>query len=441
MGIRLKKLAAVVNDSITRNTQYIESRIIVISIVATFCFPLYYVIWHHLFPQPYESLTLRLIGSALFMPLMFVRDWPQWASRYKSIYWYFATLYGLPFFFTFMLLMNSASTVWLMSALIAVFFMTLIHNLYNLIIHFVLGIGIAWLVFTLIPNQVPIHMEYWKYLSIYLFAIVGGGLLNFSSEMVNQERLRAMLATASNIAHELRTPLLGIKSGAAGLQQYLPTLLETYQIAKEQGLAVKPIRLAHLNSMQGVLERIEDEANHSNTIIDMLLMNSRGNGFKPESFSLCSITQCVETALQRYPFTSDKIRQQVLWNNNGADFKFRGIELLMVHVLFNLLKNALYHIAKANKGGIVIQLENSPHGNVLTFRDSAAGVPPEVLPHIFTRFYSWSGDNDNSLGTGIGLAFCRDVMEGFGGAITCASKQGEYTEFILTFPFLAEEVV
>lgn len=424
--------------SIESNTQFIEPRFMIISTVAVVAFPFYYIVWHNIFPQPYENLTLRLIGSALFLPFMFVRHWPHWLTRHKSIYWYLTTLYGLPFFFTFMLLMNAASTVWLMSTLVAVFLMILLLSWYNLLAQFVLGSLFAWLAYFLITRQTQINLEYWKYLPIYFFAIVAGGLLNFSSKRVQQERLRAMLTAASNIAHELRTPLLGIKSGAAGLRQYLPALMDAYQLAKAQGLAIEPIRLAHLNSMHGVLDRIENEADHSNTIIDMLLMNTRSNGFMPKEFSVCSIAQCVETVFQRYPFASDKERQLVTCSK-GEDFNFRGIDLLMVHVLFNLLKNSLYHIAKAGKGNIVIQLKNTLHGNMLIFRDTGAGVPAEVLPHIFTRFYSWSPDNDKCLGAGIGLAFCRSVMHSFGGAISCESQLGEYTEFVLTFPNLPEE--
>lgn len=432
MSASLKKLATMANASIERSMQYIEPRFLMLSIIAVIAFPLYYFVWHDIFPQPYENLSLRLMGSAMFLPFMFVRFWPHWARRYMSIYWYLATLYALPFFFTFMLLMNAASTVWLMSTLVAIFLMILLLNWYNLIIQFILGSGLAWLAYWMASSQAQVYIEYWKYLPVYIFTIFAGGLLNFSSKMVQQEQLRAMLATASNIAHELRTPLLGIKSGAAGLRQYLPVLLDAYQVAQKQGLAAKPIRLAHLHSMHGVLERIEGEADHSNTIIDMLLMNTRTNGFKPENLSACSIRLCVETALQRYPFASARERQLVMWNNE-SDFHFRGIELLMVHVLFNLMKNALYHISRAGKGQIFIQAENTPHGGILTFRDSGAGIPQEVLPHIFSSFYSWSPDNNSGLGAGIGLTFCRSVMKAFGGAITCESKTGEYTEFTLTF--------
>jgi two-component system CAI-1 autoinducer sensor kinase/phosphatase CqsS len=145
------------------------------------------------------------------------------------------------------------------------------------------------------------------------------------------------------------------------------------------------------------------------------------------------MAQCIETALQRFPFATDQERERVVWNNE-TDFKFRGIELLMVHVLFNLIKNSLYHIAKAGKGRIFIHAEQVLTGNKLFFRDTGSGVPSDVLPHIFTQFYSWSPDNDKQVGAGIGLAFCSSVMTSFSGHIHCESQLGEYTEFILSFP-------
>lgn len=431
--MKFKKIASIAHESIDSNSQYIESRFTIISMVAVIAFPFYYIVWHYIFPQPYENLTLRLLGSALFFPFMFVRHWPQWLNRYKSIHWYIATLYGLPFFFTFMLLMNEVSTVWLMSTLVAVFLMILLLSWYNLLIQFVAGTTLGWFAFSLTTGHAQLQSEYWKYSPIFLFAIVAGGLLNFSSKRMQKERLRAMLTTASNIAHELRTPLLGIKSGATGLRQYLPALLEGYSLAASHGLIKESIRLAHLNSMRGVLDRIEGEANHSNTIIDMLLMNADADGVLRREPVVCSMAHCIETALDRYPFMSEKERALLIWNRD-ADFCFHGTELLMVHVLFNLMKNALYHINKAGKGNIVIRLNLSPQGNKLIFRDTGSGIAPEVLPHIFTRFYSRSSENEKNIGAGVGLAFCKSVMSSLGGTIDCESQLGEYTEFTLIFP-------
>jgi len=311
--------------------------------------------------------------------------------------------------------------------------MVMLLDWINLFIHFAIGVGGACLVYKLTTSTPHLSFLSVGYLPVYLFIIVLGAVTNYSSEVVKQERLRAMQSTASMIAHELRTPLLGIKAGASGLQQYLPALLNTYSQARSAGLAVAPIREVHLDAMHKVLQRIEGEVNYSNIVIDMLLANAKPFDFKQTPFTQCSMQSCIETALRRYPFASERERMLVTVQQ-VSDITFNGDELLMVHVFFNLIKNALRHIAKAGKGEIHIQLEQRPEGGKLIFRDSGQGIPAHVLPHIFTRFYSWSLGHDDGSGAGVGLAYCHSVMQAFGGGISCQSILGEYSEFVLTFP-------
>lgn len=301
-----------------------------------------------------------------------------------------------------------------------------------MLVHFVIGTGLAWISYFLMAHTVQLETVSLAYLPIVLFAIIIGAISNHSAETVYVEQERAMLATASSIAHELRTPLLGIRMGAAGLRNYLPALIEAYLLARQAALPVSAIRTTHLNAMQGVLDRIETEAIYSNAVIDMLITNVRL--LKPDGGQLtaCSMAQCVDAALDRYPF-SEKEKELVLWQQ-GNDFVFMGSTLLMTHVLFNLLKNSLRHILKASKGTIAIHLETTPNVNRLVFRDTGSGIAPEVLPHIFERFYSSSNVNDSILGAGIGLAFSQEVVRAFGGTIQCSSELGDFTEFILTFP-------
>lgn len=412
--------------------KYIEPRIHVISFIAVSCFPLFYLVWHFLFPQPYENFTLRLLGSIIFIPALFIKHWPEWLLKYKSIYWYAATLYTLPFFFIFMLLKNNGSDIWWSSTLVALFLMLLWLDWLSVIIQLSIGGIIAGLAYYLTTDAPHLTLPTLEHLPIFAFALVVGIATNVSSEILHLERLQAMLAITSNIAHEMRTPLLGIKSGAKGLRKHLPALVGGYEAARQAGLAVPDVRQAHLDAMAGVLTRIENEIDHSNVIIDMLLMNTRTRESLPVS-SDCSMMASVEKALQRYPFTSGHEREMVSCHHD-VDFRFRGDELLMVHVLFNLMKNALFFIAKAGKGEVDIRLELCPHGNVLRFRDTGTGIPPEILPHVFTRFYSWSADGNHGKGTGVGLSFCRNVLEAFGATIEVESRLGEYTEFILTFP-------
>ena len=42
--------------------------------------------------------------------------------------------------------------------------------------------------------------------------------------------------------------------------------------------------------------------------------------------------------------------------------------------------------------------------------------------------------DETKKGTGLGLAYCKMIMQGYGGDITCESKLGKYTRFALSFP-------
>lgn len=415
-----------------RNVDYFHRRLKAFAIVAIVAFPAYFFVWRDIFPQPYENLTLRLIGAALFVPILYSARWPERWKRWLPHYWYFALLYSLPFFFTFMLLMNNGTEVWIGSALVAVFIMILLLDWITLVTHFVVGVGLALAAYALAGDASLLAFEHYEYIAIALFAVIIGAVSNYDSERIRIEQERAMLATAGSIAHELRTPLVSIRAGANGLGKYLPALIDAYQAARAHGLPVEPIRQAHLDALKGVADRIEVEVHHSNAVIDMLLVNVKLTENAPRALVTCSMSRCVETALRRYPFSEEE-RALVSWDPK-EDFLFRGVELLAIHVLFNLIKNALRHIGKARKGRILIAMHSAEGVNRLIFRDTGGGIPPEMLPHVFMRFYTSAEHGDSVLGAGIGLAFCRDVMRSFGGSIECKSVHGEFTEFVLTFP-------
>ncbi len=433
-----RKLLGRLVRSIEQSVQYSTPKFVAIGALAVVGFPLYYWIWGHLFPQPYENLLLRLFGSVLFLPLMLAPYWPINMRRYLAIYWYIAITFALPFFFTFMLLKNQGSLAWLMSTLVAIFLMILLLDWLNLIFMILIGTTVAWLANWLTGGGLTMPVYLLENLPIFLFAIVAGGLVTFTREMVAQEKLGTMLTAASNIAHELRTPLLGIKSGAVGLKRYLPALIDGFNLARENGLAVAKVRTGHFDSMLNVLDRIHLEVDRSNTVIDMLLMNATQTNLSQTPLTYCSMAQCIDSALDRYPFVSEDERNLVHWNR-GVDFKFIGSETLTIHVFFNFLKNAIHAIARARRGTIAIWLVTRENFNEVHFRDSGPGIPITVLPQVFSRFFSWSGSEENDVGTGVGLAFCKSVVECFGGHIVCHSELNEFTEFVIVLPVIAPQ--
>lgn len=422
-----KKMIHHLDHSMERSLSNSSHQLVAVGSIAFLGFPLFYFIWVYCFPQPYENLTLRLVGSLLGLGLMLTAYWPQKHKAYLSWYWFITLLFTLPFFFSFLFLMNRATVISAMSLLCSVFLLVLLVDLLSLSIVLLTGCSLALITYYFTATSVYLGPEHIEMTLVIFFTILAGSTLNYKTAMLQQQRLAGMAAAAGMIAHELRTPLLGIKSGTQALSQHLPSLFEGYQLAKEQDLISSPFRERRMKQLEGVSQRIIREVNYANTIIDMLLVKAgRENSLHNSVLEECSVAQCVKGAIARYPFNSP--RERALIHFSG-DFQFKGSPLLMQHVLFNLIKNALYVIATAQKGEISIWAERGDKFNYLYFKDTAIGMSPQQLSQLFTHFYTTS-----SMGTGIGLSFCKLVMNGFGGTILCDAKQNEFTLFTLSFP-------
>lgn len=110
-------------------------------------------------------------------------------------------------------------------------------------------------------------------------------------------------------------------------------------------------------------------------------------------------------------------------------------------VLLNLLTNARQAMPKG--GRIVIRVtHDAAAGTVdLMVRDTGSGIPAQVLPQIFDRYFTTKSGPDASGkgGTGVGLATCREIVESHGGRIRVESTVGVGTAFTIKFPVTSAE--
>lgn len=399
--------------------------------------PLYYLVWTRLLPQPYNNLGLYLAGSALLLPLAMQRWWPRRCRPWLPLYWYAAITYVLPFFFGYLLLRNGANTVWLLLHLFGLFITMMLFDLASFVLIFSLGTAAAALAFQWGPHAGwPLHALL-AYLPVLALALILGPLAGFSQKFGDRARMNALVGASNNIAHELRTPLGALQIAGRAIRRYLPNLLESHRLAEQAGLPVPELRSIHLQALQRGIDVIEHEVSHAHTVIDMLLLAARPVG-QPHVETLRA-RACVERALERYPYASQDERDRVELVASDDDFAVRGSELLLIHVIFNLLRNALFHTGRAGRGRIRLSIEAAAPGerrrqHRIRVHDTGPGIPPDVLPRIFNRFYSYGERSRDMPGLGIGLAFSLTAIEHMGGQIHCHSRWGEYTEFVVMFP-------
>ena len=112
-----------------------------------------------------------------------------------------------------------------------------------------------------------------------------------------------------------------------------------------------------------------------------------------------------------------------------AGVNFTGDFEWSAEALINIIKNCIEHTPE--EGALKIAFAQNPIFTVINIADSGAGIAPEDLPHIFTRFYK--GKNAAPDQVGIGLAMARAIVEKQGGDITVKSDPGSGSQFTIKF--------
>jgi signal transduction histidine kinase len=113
---------------------------------------------------------------------------------------------------------------------------------------------------------------------------------------------------------------------------------------------------------------------------------------------------------------------------------FTGDEDLIRRLLVNLLDNAIRYAPRGST--VQARLEQTPGRYAISVSDQGPGIPPDVQPHIFERFYR--GDaaraRSQSDGAGLGLALVRWIATVHRGDVTLTRSSDAGTTFTVQLP-------
>ncbi|MBE3023423.1 sensor histidine kinase [Janthinobacterium sp. BJB1] len=378
-----------------------------LAVIGALGMPLYYWLWQHVFPQEYESPLLRGVAALLFLPAL----WPgRFSNTWFSVYLFLGLTFELPFFFTYMFLMNHASVLWVHSLLVAL--IVLFHfDARIAMLAYLSGTLLACLAFAVRGDPaVMLSREVLQQLPVHWFTIAVLSVVKVGRHVGAQEKLAGLAAGLGSVAHELRTPLVSVEANVRGLQRSAAAL---------QADAAS----------QDALARIQFEVRHMHHMIDLFLLSASTVNRKLEANETVAMQDSVATMLRRYPFTSAAQRDLVKVDVR-ADFTFDGQSELCAAILLNLLRNALKGIQRAGKGRVRIIVDGARPVPRLLFIDTGCGIAASRLPLIFDRFYSYPAHN----GSGIGLALCLQIMQAWHARIRCVARENAYAIFVLEFP-------
>lgn len=217
----------------------------------------------------------------------------------------------------------------------------------------------------------------------------------------------------ANVSHELRTPLTSI-------QGYAETLL--------QGALTDPPR------SRAFVETIHRHAAQLGRLIDGLLHLARVESgiVEPEKTPQPLLPLIQEVA----ELIAPRCREKPI--AFAIDHPERLPTVLMHRdyirqVLLNLVENAVSYTPA--HGAVTVRATPEAHQVVVEVADTGIGIPAEVLPRVFERFYRVDPARARQHGgTGLGLAIVKHLVQAHGGEVSVDSTPGKGSVFRFTLP-------
>ncbi|MEZ9572123.1 response regulator [Vibrio sp. 10N.261.55.F4] len=417
-------------NAIRKVYQYAEPNLTLVGWMGFVGFPIYYIVWEFLFPQPYENLALRLFCSVLFFGIIFRNRVPFEWRKYLPAYYQVAVTICLPGFFFYMLLMNNWSNVWVMSFMSAIFLhILLVHVTRVMFAQTFAGIGIATLCAWIAQGfYLELTMD-WTHVPIFLFIYLFGNLFYFRNQVEHENKVSLAKSFGAGIAHEMRNPLSGLLTSIDVMQSILPN--------PKSGDQKGQYALSNEDVIQ--LREVGDEAmeiiHSGNETIDLLLTSIDENRVSRSTFKKHSAQAVVEDAIDSFNYKRSADKSAISLDVQ-SNFDFLGSDTLLKYVMYNLFKNAFHHRSPEDFH-IHVTMSSDEVANQIMVTDNGSGISNDVIRRIFQDFYT-TGQSGNY---GLGLPFCQKVMRSFGGEIKCQSEVDQWTQFTMTFPSLSSHSV
>jgi signal transduction histidine kinase len=232
-----------------------------------------------------------------------------------------------------------------------------------------------------------------------------------------------------------------LKSQIAQLQTLANIGTISYMIAHEINNLLTPVKsyagLALGNPEDKALaEKALQKAVHSceraSEIMESMLALASGKMDEKKNARLVTLIEEVFTCLCR-DFGKDGIAVNI---RVPEDLAVWGVSVQIQQVLMNMVLNA--RDAMMPRGGVLtIKAQENADAVMIEVADTGKGIEPEILRNIFEPFFTTKvGKNQLSerSGAGLGLAFCKKIIDAHNGRISVESSVGEGSVFKMTLP-------
>lgn len=209
-----------------------------------------------------------------------------------------------------------------------------------------------------------------------------------------------------DVSHELRTPLTVLKGNLEVM--LMDSDLDSELRVQCEMMSAEVSRLIRLTS-------------------NLLYIASAQAGREPERRAVELDLVCLEVVRQ-----SRDLRPDVKLGLKHQDqVTVMGDRDQIRQMVLNLVENAVKYTPSGGEVALSLRKDRS-HASIAV-SDTGPGIPADILPHIFERFYR--GNHRSMMGgTGLGLAIADRIARSHGGSIDVESREGRGSTFTVNIP-------
>ena len=247
-------------------------------------------------------------------------------------------------------------------------------------------------------------------LLVYFFFVLIGWLI-YRNVNVNLKLFKLQYDFINNFTHEFKTPVSVIKIAGSNLRG-------DSELTERQR--------KHYGKI------LDEEADKLNELMNKLLsftqLENKSIKIKKDKINITDFVKSyIDTFTIKYPdFKLD-------YKIKNAQY-FETDVVLLGSIFQNLMENA-YKYSHPQKKTLFINVSAEKRNIMFSFIDNGIGIPKSELNNIFRKFYRLENQYNKNGSVGLGLAFCKELVNFMNGTIVVRSKVNEGSEFTITLPY------
>jgi len=258
------------------------------------------------------------------------------------------------------------------------------------------------------------------------------------TQLIQSEKMASLGELTAGIAHEIQNPLNFVNN----FSEVNKEMLEELKAESEKPKAERDeqLEIELINDLIQNEEKISHHGKRADSIVKGMLEHSRSHNGQKEPTDLNAMAdEFMRLSYHGLRAKDKSFNAEMITHFDPNLPKLNVLQQDLGRVFLNLFNNAFYAVNQKKKTAdagynpevsVTTSLENGQV--IIKVKDNGVGIPDAVKDKIMQPFFTTKPTGE---GTGLGLSLTYDmVVKGHGGNIEVDSKEGNFTEFIISLP-------